>query len=58
LLQGVQAATLLGARCVLIGVRPEIAEALVALGVSLDGMTTAATLEQAVRRELAIGGLS
>jgi anti-anti-sigma factor len=58
LLQGVQAATLLGARCVLIGVRPEIAEALVALGVSLDGMTTAATLEQAVRRELAVGGLS
>jgi rsbT co-antagonist protein RsbR len=58
LLQGVQAATLLGARCVLIGVRPEIAEALVALGISLDGMTTAATLEQAMRRELAVRGLS
>jgi|GEM_PF-6457743 len=58
LLQGMQAATLLGARCGLIDVRPEIAEALVTLGVSLDGITTAATLEQAVWRELAVRGLS
>lgn len=52
LLQGVRAASLLGARCVLVGVRAEIAEALVSLGVRLDGLGTAATLQQALLREL------
>jgi anti-anti-sigma factor len=49
LVQSVQAATLLGARCVLVGVRPEIAESLVSLGVSLDTLATAATLQQALQ---------
>lgn len=52
LLRGIQAATLLGARCVLVGIRPEIAETLVALNLNLDGLSTAATLEQALQREL------
>jgi anti-anti-sigma regulatory factor len=56
LLQGIRAAALLGARCVLVGVRPEIAESLVSLGVPLDELTTAATLQQAVRDELRKGG--
>jgi anti-anti-sigma regulatory factor/PAS domain-containing protein len=46
LLQSVHAASLLGTRCVLVGVRPEIAESLVALGISLDGLESAATLQQ------------
>lgn len=46
LLQSVQAASLLGTRCVLVGVRPEIAKSLVALGISLDGLESAATLQQ------------
>lgn len=48
LLRGVTAAGLLGARCILVGVRPEIAQSLVALGVALDGLATAATLQQAL----------
>jgi anti-anti-sigma factor len=51
LVQGVRAAGLLGARCVLVGVRPEIAQALVSLGVSLETLATAATLQQALQRE-------
>lgn len=52
LLHGVQAAALLGARCVLVGVRPEIAQALVALGTPLNGLATAATLQQALLAQL------
>lgn len=52
LLRGIQAATLLGARCVLVGIRPEMAETLVALNLNLDDLSTAATLEQALQREL------
>jgi anti-anti-sigma factor len=55
LMQGVQGAALLGARCVLVGVRPEIAQALVSLGVALDHVPTAATLQQAVQREISRG---
>jgi anti-anti-sigma regulatory factor/PAS domain-containing protein len=52
LLRGVRAAALLGARCVLVGVRPEIAQSLVSLGVPLGELATAATLQQAVHTEL------
>ncbi|PDW02120.1 STAS domain-containing protein [Candidatus Viridilinea mediisalina] len=48
LLAAINAAKLLGASCVLVGIRPEVAEALVALGLPLEGIATAATLEQAV----------
>ncbi|NTU83641.1 MAG: STAS domain-containing protein [Chloroflexales bacterium] len=53
LLRGVRATALLGARCVLVGVRPEIAQTIVGLGVDLDELATAATLQQALQRELA-----
>jgi anti-anti-sigma factor len=49
LLHGVQAARLLGARCVLVGVRPDIAQTLISLGISLKDLTTAATLQQALQ---------
>lgn len=52
LLRAVRAAGLLGARCVLVGIRPEIADALVALGVPLNGLATASTLQQALGSEL------
>lgn len=52
LLQGVQAAALLGARCMLVGVRPEVAQALVGVGVSLSSIATAATLQQGLQREI------
>lgn len=48
LLSAVRAAGLLGARCVLVGVRPEVAQSLVSLGIALDEVRTVQTLEQAV----------
>lgn len=54
-LRGVQAAGLLGSRCVLVGVRPEIAQSLVNLGVSSSCLETAATLQQALQREIRHG---
>jgi rsbT co-antagonist protein RsbR len=48
----IQAARLLGARCVLVGVRPEIAEAIVAQGLPIDNVPTASTLQQAVKQAL------
>jgi anti-anti-sigma regulatory factor len=56
LLNGVRSARLLGARCILAGVRPEIAQALVTLGVNLSEMGTSATLQQALQREIAASG--
>jgi len=52
LLAAMRAAALLGARCVLVGVQPDVAQALVATGVTLSEVPTAATLEQAVVRQL------
>ncbi len=52
LLAAMRAAALLGARCVLVGVQPDVAQALIATGVTLSEVPTAATLEQAVVRQL------
>jgi rsbT co-antagonist protein RsbR len=46
LLQAVAAARLLGARVILTGVRPDVAGALVSLGVDMSGVTTAASLQR------------
>jgi anti-anti-sigma regulatory factor/PAS domain-containing protein len=53
LMTGMRAAALLGARCVLVGVQPTVAQALIATGVTLSDVPTAATLEQAVVGQLA-----
>lgn len=52
LLRGIQGAALLGTRCMLVGIRPEIAEALIALELPLDTFATAATLAQGLQQEL------
>jgi rsbT co-antagonist protein RsbR len=52
LLQATQAARLLGARCFLVGIRPEVAEALVASGADLTDLTTRADLRSAVEYAL------
>jgi anti-anti-sigma regulatory factor len=49
---GVNSAHLLGARCILVGIRPEIAQALVVLGISLEQISTAPTLQAAVQQYL------
>ncbi|MDW8404396.1 STAS domain-containing protein [Chloroflexus sp.] len=48
----VQAARLLGAQVCLIGIRPEVAQALVAVGIDLQGIQTFVTLQDALARTL------
>jgi len=49
LIQAARAVKLLGARAVLTGIRPEVADALVSLGADLSGITTCGTLQDAIR---------
>ncbi len=49
LMQVASAARLLGARAVLVGIRPEVAQTLVQLGIDLSGIETVATLQDALR---------
>ncbi|HET9221629.1 MAG TPA: STAS domain-containing protein [Roseiflexaceae bacterium] len=50
LMQAVAGARLLGARTLLVGVRPEIAQTLVGLGVELRGIETTTTLQEGLLR--------
>lgn len=50
LISTIQAVRLLGAEPVLVGVRPEVAQSLVALGIDLTGLRTAGDLQGALRR--------
>ena len=52
LLKTVTAARLMGAECIISGIRPQIAQTIVHLGVDLGGVTTKATLADALRRAL------
>jgi rsbT co-antagonist protein RsbR len=49
LLQAGAAARLLGAETVLVGIRPELAQTIVSLGVSLDDLVTRNNLEAGLR---------
>ena len=50
LIQAAQAATLLGARVILVGIRPEIAQSIVSLGIDLRQITSKPTLEVALQQ--------
>jgi rsbT co-antagonist protein RsbR len=52
LLKTVTAARLMGADCIISGIRPQIAQTIVHLGVDLGAVTTKATLADAFRRAL------
>ena len=52
LLKTVAAARLMGADCIISGIRPQIAQTIVHLGVDLQGVTTKATLADAFRLAL------
>ena len=52
LLKTVTAARLMGAECIISGIRPQIAQTIVHLGVDLGAVTTKATLADAFRRAL------
>jgi rsbT co-antagonist protein RsbR len=47
-LKTVTAARLMGAECIISGIRPQIAQTIVHLGVDLGGVTTKATLADAL----------
>lgn len=50
LLQIVQAAKLIGTQVILVGVRPEVAQTIVSLGLHLDSIPTFATLQEGLRQ--------
>ena len=53
LLKTVAAARLMGADCIISGIRPQIAQTIVHLGVDLGDVTTKATLADALRHRAA-----
>ena len=57
LLKTVTAARLMGADCIISGIRPQIAQTIVHLGVNLSDVTTKATLADAFRMALQRAGL-
>ena len=56
LLKAVAAARLMGAECIISGIRPQIAQTIVHLGVDLQGVTTKATLADALSLALKRSG--
>jgi rsbT co-antagonist protein RsbR len=48
LIEVVQSAQLLGAHSILVGVRPDVAQAIVGLGLDLSNIQTASTLQEAL----------
>ncbi|RJQ75138.1 STAS domain-containing protein [Pseudonocardiaceae bacterium YIM PH 21723] len=58
LLKTVVAARLMGAECTISGIRPQIAQTIVALGIEFGDITTKATLADALRHALRSDGLS
>lgn len=57
LMKTVSAARLMGADCIISGIRPQIAQTIVQLGISLENVTTKATLADAVATALDRSGL-
>jgi rsbT co-antagonist protein RsbR len=49
LLKAVSATRLMGAECIISGIRPEIAQTIVHLGIDLSGIVTKATLASALK---------
>ena len=52
LLKTVSAIRLMGAECIISGIRPQIAQTIVHLGIDLGGVTTKATLADALKEAL------
>ncbi|MGE5353601.1 MAG: STAS domain-containing protein [Acidobacteriota bacterium] len=57
LLKTVAAAKLMGAECIISGIRPQIAQTIVHLGVNLEDVTTKATMAEALKTALVKNGL-
>lgn len=54
IIQAADAVRLVGAKCMLVGIRPEIAQTIVALGINLNDFTTTSTLQRGMEQALAI----
>ena len=54
IIQAADAVRLVGAKCMLVGIRPEIAQTIVALGINLNDFTTTSTLRRGMKEALEI----
>ncbi|MBO0589007.1 STAS domain-containing protein [Sporosarcina sp. E16_8] len=52
IIQAADAVRLVGAKCMLVGIRPEIAQTIVTLGINLNDFTTTSTLQLGMQRAL------
>jgi rsbT co-antagonist protein RsbR len=52
IIQAAEAVRLVGAKCMLVGIRPEIAQTIVNLGINLSQITTKSTLEKGIEAAL------
>lgn len=52
IIQAADAVRLVGAKCMLVGIRPEIAQTIVTLGIELNDFTTTSTLRRGMREAL------
>lgn len=52
IIQATDAVRLIGAKCMLVGIRPEIAQTIVALGIDLKDFTTTSTMQRGMREAL------
>lgn len=57
LLQAAQSLKLLGARIILCGIAPEVAQVIVGLGIDMSALTTCSDLQAALRRALSASGM-
>src|SRR6185437_1124644 len=53
IIQAADAVRLVGARCMIVGIRPEIAQTIVNLGIDLSQVTTTSTLRKGIGEALA-----
>lgn len=54
IIQAADAVRLVGAKCMLVGIRPEIAQTIVALGINLNDFTTTSTLQRGMQEALGL----
>jgi rsbT co-antagonist protein RsbR len=52
IIQAADAVRLVGAKCMLVGIRPEIAQTIVTLGINLNDFTTTSTLQRGMQQAL------
>ena len=52
IIQAADAVRLIGAKCMLVGIRPEIAQTIVALGIDLNAFTTTSTLQRGMEEAM------